>query len=50
MAGCGTWIGLTPFIHRVMALDEFIFTIDPAGKAVMVEISALRLPVEKASS
>lgn len=49
-AGCGTWIGPTAFVYGAMALDEFVFTLDPSGKAVSVEVSALRLPMNRTST
>jgi hypothetical protein len=49
-AGCGTWIGPTAFVYGAMALDEFIFALDLSGKAVSVEVSALRPPVNKTST
>jgi hypothetical protein len=49
-AGCGTWIGPTAFVYGAMALDEFVFTLDPSGKAISVEVSALRLPMNKTST
>jgi len=49
-AGCGTWIGPTAIVYGAMALDEFVFTLDPSGKAVSVEVSALRLPMNRTGS
>ena len=49
-AGCGTWIGPTAFVYGGMALDEFIFTLDPSGRAVSVQISALRLSMNRTST
>ncbi|KAH8793719.1 beta-lactamase/transpeptidase-like protein [Hyaloscypha sp. PMI_1271] len=49
-AGCGTWIGPTAFVYGALALDEFIFTLDPSGNAVSVEVSALRLSMSRTST
>jgi hypothetical protein len=49
-AGCGTWIGPTAFVYGALALDEFIFTLDPSGNAVSVEVSALRLSMSQTST
>jgi hypothetical protein len=49
-AGCGTWIGPTAFVYGAMALDEFVFTLDPSGNAVSVEVSALRLPMNRTTT
>lgn len=47
-SACGTWIGPTGVIYGSQSLDEFIFTINPAGKVVSVLNSALRLTLYKA--
>ena len=49
-AGCGTWIGPTAFVYGALALDEFIYTLDPSGNAVSVEVSALRLSMSRTST
>ena len=49
-AGCGTWIGPTAVVYGAMALDEFVFTLDSSGNAVSVEVSALRLPMNRTGS
>jgi len=48
-AGCGTWIGPTALVYGALALDEFIFTLDPSGNAVSVAVSALRPSMGRAS-